>query len=86
MGLEIEATYENGILKLPRSLPLEDGVQITITIHAAKRGVKKGYGLLPWTGTHEELERFALDPEFDSEESETPSIPNAGANQASAGH
>jgi predicted DNA-binding antitoxin AbrB/MazE fold protein len=69
MGLEIEATYENGILKLPRSLPLEDGVQITITIHAAKQGVKKGYGLLPWTGTHEELEGFALDPEFDSEES-----------------
>jgi len=69
MGLEIEATYENGTLKLPRQLPLEDGAQITITIHAPKQGVKKGYGLLPWQGTHEELERFALDPEFGPEES-----------------
>jgi predicted DNA-binding antitoxin AbrB/MazE fold protein len=69
MGLEIEVTYENGVLKLPRLLPLEDGVQITITIHASKQGVKKGYGLLPWKGTHEELEHFALDPEFGPEES-----------------
>ncbi|TMQ30265.1 MAG: DUF104 domain-containing protein [Planctomycetota bacterium] len=69
MGLEIEATYEKGILRLPRQLPLADGVQVTITIHAPGQGVKKGYGLFPWQGTHEELEHLALDPEFGPEES-----------------
>src|SRR5262249_16854166 len=31
-GLEIEAVYENGSLKLPRSLPLSEGQKVTITI------------------------------------------------------
>ena len=32
-GLEIEAVYENGTLKLPRELPLQEGQKVTITIH-----------------------------------------------------
>jgi predicted DNA-binding antitoxin AbrB/MazE fold protein len=32
-GLEIEAVYEKGTLKLPRELPLAEGQTITITIH-----------------------------------------------------
>jgi predicted DNA-binding antitoxin AbrB/MazE fold protein len=32
-GLEIEAVYENGALKLPRELPLREGQKVTITIH-----------------------------------------------------
>jgi predicted DNA-binding antitoxin AbrB/MazE fold protein len=68
MALEIEAVYEKGILKLPRQLPLEDGVEVRITIHPPARGVKSGYGLVPWKGSHAELERLALDPEFGPEE------------------
>lgn len=69
MGLEIEAVYEKGVLKLPRQLPLEDGLKVRITIHPPGRGVRRGRGLVPWTGSHEELERLAMDPEFGPEES-----------------
>jgi predicted DNA-binding antitoxin AbrB/MazE fold protein len=32
-GLEIEAVYEKGTLKLPRELPLAEGQKVTVTIH-----------------------------------------------------
>ena len=31
--LEIEAIYENGVLKLPHQLPLQFGQKVTVTIH-----------------------------------------------------
>jgi predicted DNA-binding antitoxin AbrB/MazE fold protein len=69
MGLEIEATYEKGVLKLPRELPLEEGATVRITIHPPGRpGVVK-HVRIPWTGSREELERLAMDPEFGFEES-----------------
>jgi predicted DNA-binding antitoxin AbrB/MazE fold protein len=68
-GLEIEAIYEHGTLKLPRELPLVEGAAVTITIHPPQRpGVIK-HLRIPWTGSQEELERLAMDPEFLPEES-----------------
>ena len=68
-GLEIEAVYESGMLKLPRELPLVEGTTVTITIHPPGRpGVIK-HVRIPWTGSQEELERLAMDPEFLPEES-----------------
>ncbi len=68
-GLEIEAVYEHGTLKLPRELPLVEGATVTITIHPPKRpGVIK-HLRIPWTGSQEELERLIMDPEFLPEES-----------------
>jgi predicted DNA-binding antitoxin AbrB/MazE fold protein len=32
-GLEIDAVYEKGTLKLPRELPLVEGATVRITIH-----------------------------------------------------
>jgi predicted DNA-binding antitoxin AbrB/MazE fold protein len=68
MALEIEAIYENGVLKLPRELPLENGLQVRITIHPPGHGVKRGQGTIGWKGGPEVLRRIALDPEFGSEE------------------
>jgi predicted DNA-binding antitoxin AbrB/MazE fold protein len=69
MGLDIEAIYEHGKLKLPRELPLEEGATVRITIHPPGRpGVVK-HVHIPWTGSREELERLAMDPEFGLEES-----------------
>jgi predicted DNA-binding antitoxin AbrB/MazE fold protein len=69
MALEIDAIYEKGSLKLPRELPLEEGANVRITIHSpVKAGVVK-HVRIPWTGTSEELERLALDPEYGLEES-----------------
>jgi predicted DNA-binding antitoxin AbrB/MazE fold protein len=68
-GLQIEAVYEHGTLKLPRELPLVEGATVTITIHPPGRlGVIK-HVQIPWTGSREELERLAMDPEFGLEES-----------------
>jgi predicted DNA-binding antitoxin AbrB/MazE fold protein len=62
-GLEIEAVYENGILKLPRQLPLAGGQRLTITIHPPGGVVRQSYGLLQSTPSADELTRSAMDPE-----------------------
>jgi predicted DNA-binding antitoxin AbrB/MazE fold protein len=63
MGLEIEAIYENGLLKLPRQLPLVEGAILRITIHPPGRpGVVK-HESTAWEGRQEELEKLALDLE-----------------------
>jgi predicted DNA-binding antitoxin AbrB/MazE fold protein len=68
MGLEIEAVYQDGVLKLPRELPLQPGATVRITIHPPGRpGVVKHLGT-PWSGSREELERLAMGPEFGLEE------------------
>jgi predicted DNA-binding antitoxin AbrB/MazE fold protein len=68
MGLEIEAVYQDGALKLPRELPLEQGATVRITIHAPRRpGVVK-HLRVPWSGTREDLERLAMDPELGGDE------------------
>ncbi|MBY0522181.1 MAG: antitoxin family protein [Gemmataceae bacterium] len=64
MGLDIEAIYENGTLKLPRPLPLAEGATIRITIHPPGRVGVVIHNRSPWTGSREELERLALDPEL----------------------
>ena len=62
-GLEIEAVYEQGILKLPRELPLTEGQKVTITIHPPGSVVQHLYGMIPWTRDPEELHRFLEDPD-----------------------
>ena len=69
MGLEIEAIYEHGVLKLPRELPLKHGATVRITIHPPGRAGVVQHVRIPWTGSQEELERLAMDPEFGLEES-----------------
>jgi predicted DNA-binding antitoxin AbrB/MazE fold protein len=63
-GLQIEAVYANGLLKLPRQLPLAEGQKVTITIHPPGGVVQRSYGLLHTTLSAEELERIGRDPEF----------------------
>lgn len=63
MGLEIEAVYADGVLRLSRPLPLGEGQKVTITIHPPGGRVKKSCGMLPWTGSAEELDRFLTDPD-----------------------
>jgi predicted DNA-binding antitoxin AbrB/MazE fold protein len=65
-GLEIEAVYEQGVLKLPRELPLVDGVTVRITIHPPGRGGAVKHVQIPTRGHHEELERWLNDPDESS--------------------
>ena len=62
MALEIEATYENGILKPDQDLPLENGQRVRLSIQPTGGRARASHGLLGWKGTHEELEQF-LGPE-----------------------
>lgn len=65
-GLEIEAVYENGTLKLPRELPLQEGQKVTITIHPPGGVVGRAsslYGLVAWDGDREEFDRWLNDPD-----------------------
>jgi len=64
MALEVEAVYENGVLKLDRPLPLGDKERVRVTIHVATSRAEQSYGLLGWTGDPKVVEQVALDPEF----------------------
>ena len=70
MTITVEATYENGTLKLEQPLPLKEREKVRISVHvtpdvqSALAAVERGYGLLRWTGAPETLERIALDDEF----------------------
>ena len=68
MAIVVEATYENGVLKPARPLPLGEHEKVQITVHAAVNPVRATAGLLGWKGDAETVERIALDPEFGSEE------------------
>jgi predicted DNA-binding antitoxin AbrB/MazE fold protein len=62
-GLEIEAVYEKGTLKLPRELPLAEGQKVTITVHPAAGVVERSYGRLQSNLSPEELEQIARAPD-----------------------
>ncbi len=69
MTLTFEAVYENGILRPTQQLPLKEQEKVRITIQSVTSPSDLGYGLMGWTGDAETLERFALDPELDPQES-----------------
>ena len=70
MTFTVEATYENGTLKLSQALPLQEQERVQVTVHVpvavpqALAAVQQGYGLLRWTGDAETLCRVAEDDEF----------------------
>ena len=57
-SLEIEAVYEDGVLKPSQKLPLQEGQKVTITIQPTASAAKRFSGSLPWTRDPEELRRF----------------------------
>jgi predicted DNA-binding antitoxin AbrB/MazE fold protein len=69
MSLEVEATYENGVLKLDGPLPLRENERLTIRIIPKTSRVQESYGRLRWTGDPEILRKIAEDPEFSALES-----------------
>jgi len=79
MPITVEATYEDGVLKPERPLPLSEREKVRVTITSApqrpavatgegENAVRRSYGLLGWKGDAESVERIALDPEFDINE------------------
>jgi predicted DNA-binding antitoxin AbrB/MazE fold protein len=66
--LEIEAVYENGVLRPSQPLPLEEHQRVHITIQVKASRIRQSAGLIRWKGSADELERIAIDPEFGIEE------------------
>jgi predicted DNA-binding antitoxin AbrB/MazE fold protein len=66
MALTVEATYENGTLKLARPLPLREHEQVRVTVETVEPSpLLRAYGIMCWKGSAEESEYFATSPELD---------------------
>ena len=63
MAITVEAIYENGVLKPSQPLPLQEQEKVQVTIQSPSSWVQETAGILGWTGSHEELRQFALDPD-----------------------
>jgi predicted DNA-binding antitoxin AbrB/MazE fold protein len=68
MSITVEATYENGTLKLANPLPLKEHAKVQITVHTGISRARLTHGLMGWTGSAELAEHFAQDPELDPQE------------------
>jgi len=63
MGLEIEAVYEHGLLKLGRELPLQAGQKVRIIIQPQGGAASRLSGIITWTGSRPELVSYLNDPD-----------------------
>ena len=64
MAFEVEATYENGVLKLDDPLPLKENERVTVQVVPQISRARQRAGSIKWTGDPEVLRRIAEDPEF----------------------
>ena len=64
MSFTVDATYENGTLKLTQPLPLREHERVRVTIEPEPSWAERTTGMVPWTGDPEELRRLAEDDEF----------------------
>ncbi len=64
MSLQLEATYENGVLKFDEPLPLKENERVIVRIQRESSAVLETYGIIGWTGPVEVLRKIAEDDEF----------------------
>lgn len=64
MSITVEATYENGTLKIAQPLPLQEHEKVRVTIEPHLTWAERTAGMLKWTGDPEVLRRVAEDDEF----------------------
>jgi predicted DNA-binding antitoxin AbrB/MazE fold protein len=64
MSIEVEAVYENGVLKLENPLPFQEHGLLVVTVKPKTSRVEASYGLIGWTGDRETLRKIAEDDEF----------------------
>ncbi len=68
MTITIEATYENGVLRLSGPLPLKESEKVRVTVQTQPTDILQTYGIMGWQGDAKTVENFALDPELDPQE------------------
>jgi predicted DNA-binding antitoxin AbrB/MazE fold protein len=62
MSLEVEATYEGGVLKPDKPLPLGDRERVTVTVKPQGGRIRRSAGLIPWRSEAKALE-YLLGPD-----------------------
>jgi predicted DNA-binding antitoxin AbrB/MazE fold protein len=65
MQITVEATYENGVLKPVQPLPLKEHEMVRITLEPAVSLSRQTAGMVPWTGSLEDLDYLIEDIEND---------------------
>jgi predicted DNA-binding antitoxin AbrB/MazE fold protein len=68
MSITVEATYENGILKLEKPLHPKEHEKVRVTVHSETSPILEAYGIMGFKGGAEQADHFALDAEFDPQE------------------
>ena len=69
MTLEIEATYEGGVLKPAQPLPLREHERVVISVKPKSSRIREAAGMMRWTGDAETLKQIAEDAECGALES-----------------
>jgi predicted DNA-binding antitoxin AbrB/MazE fold protein len=69
MSIEIDAVYEDGVLKPEKPLPLKEHERVTVSVKQQTSRIRRSAGLLRWTGDPEVLRKIAEDPQFGISES-----------------
>ncbi|MEX0714510.1 MAG: antitoxin family protein [Pirellulales bacterium] len=69
MPFEVNAVYENGVLKPERPLPLAEHQRVTVVVQEEISVARRSYGIIGWKGDPEVIRRIALDDEFGAAES-----------------
>ena len=65
MTVTVDATYENGALRLLQPLPLREHQKVRVSIEVEPSLLLRAYGMMGWKGDAETIERIALGPDFD---------------------
>jgi predicted DNA-binding antitoxin AbrB/MazE fold protein len=65
MSITVEAVYENGVFKPIQPLSLREHERFELTIVTKRNWVEETAGIMGFTGTAEEADYFAMDPELD---------------------
>jgi predicted DNA-binding antitoxin AbrB/MazE fold protein len=65
MAITFDAVYENGVLKPTQPLPLKEHEKVQITVYPYVSKLADSYGIMGFTGTVEEADYFAMDPDLD---------------------
>lgn len=72
MTLEINAVYEDGVLKPESPLPFKEHERVTVQVMPRIGRIRQTASLLKWTGDLETLRRIAEDPIVGEDDEETP--------------
>ena len=58
MTMTVDATYENGMLKLERPLPLKEHEKVRVTVQPDRSLARQTAGIIGWSGDAESFERI----------------------------